>query len=72
MEYASVCRENKQTKSTLHMLDKATILTTIFTIVDDKMKGSAMIQQALKRPEPAPCLSDSKLSKQLAQSVFTF
>ncbi len=26
------------------MLDKATVLTTIFTIVDDTMKGSAMIQ----------------------------
>jgi hypothetical protein len=43
------------------MLDKATILTTIFTIVDDTMKGSAVIQQALKRPGPAPCLSDSEL-----------
>lgn len=43
------------------MLDKATILTTIFTIVDDTMKGSAVIQQALKRPGPAPRLSDSEL-----------
>src|ERR1700730_9466355 len=43
------------------MLDKATILTTIFTIIDDTMKGSAMIQQALERPGPAPHLSDSEL-----------
>src|SRR5205085_7259757 len=43
------------------MLDKATVLTTIFTRVDDTMKGSAMIQQALERPGPAPRLSDSEL-----------
>jgi Transposase DDE domain len=43
------------------MLDKATILTTLFTIVDDTMKGSPVIQQALKRPGPAPHLSDSEL-----------
>src|SRR3989440_2335673 len=43
------------------MLDKATILTTIFTIIDDTMKGSAMIQQVLKRPGPAPHLSDSEV-----------
>lgn len=43
------------------MLDKATVLTTLFTIVDDTMKGSAVIQQALKRPGPAPNLSDSEL-----------
>src|SRR5437762_11529716 len=43
------------------MLDKATILTTIFTIVDDTMKGSPMIQQAVERPGPAPHLSDSEL-----------
>ena len=43
------------------MLDKATVLTTIFTIVDDIMKGSAVIQHALKRPGPAPSLSDSEL-----------
>ena len=43
------------------MLDKATVLTTIFTIVDDTMKGSPMIQQALKRPGPAPRLSDSEV-----------
>ena len=43
------------------MLDKATVLTTIFTIVDDTMKGSAVIQHALDRPGPAPSLSDSEL-----------
>jgi hypothetical protein len=43
------------------MLDKATVLTTLFTIVDDTMKGSAVIQQALKRPGPAPRLSDSEV-----------
>ena len=43
------------------MLDKASVLTTIYTIVDDTMKGSAMIQQALERPGPAPQLSDSEL-----------
>jgi hypothetical protein len=43
------------------MLDKATVLTTLFTIVDDTMKGSAVIQDALKRPGPAPSLSDSEL-----------
>jgi hypothetical protein len=43
------------------MLDKATVLTTIFTIVDDTMKGSAVIQQALHRPGPVPKLSDSEL-----------
>ena len=43
------------------MLEKATVLTTLFTIVDDAMKGSAMIQQALERPGPAPHLSDSEV-----------
>src|SRR5947209_5339319 len=43
------------------MLDKATILTTIFTIIDDTMKGSAVIQHALNRPGPAPHLSDSEV-----------
>jgi Transposase DDE domain len=43
------------------MLDKATVLTTLFTIVDDTMKGSSMIQDALKRPGPAPQLSDSEV-----------
>jgi len=43
------------------MLEKATVLTTLFTIVADAMKGSAMIQQALERPGPAPHLSDSEV-----------
>jgi hypothetical protein len=43
------------------MRDLATVLTTLFTIVDDTMKGSAMIQDALKRPGPAPRLSDSEV-----------
>src|SRR5436853_7543156 len=43
------------------MLDKATVLTTLFTIVDDTMKGPTMIQDALKRPGPAPRLSDSEV-----------
>src|SRR5436309_15982908 len=43
------------------MLDKATVLSTLFTIVDDPMKGSAMIQDALKRPGPAPRLADSEV-----------
>ena len=43
------------------MLDKATVLTTMFTIVDDTMKGSAVIQQALERPGPAPRLTDSEV-----------
>src|SRR5436309_2258886 len=43
------------------MLNKATVLTTIFTIVDDTMKGSPMIQQTLQRPGPAPHLSGSEV-----------
>ncbi len=43
------------------MLDKATVLTTIFTIVDDTMKGLSVIKQALKRPGPAPKLTDSEV-----------
>lgn len=43
------------------MLDKATVLTRIFTRVDDTMKGSPVIQQALQRPGPAPQLCDSEL-----------
>src|SRR5881227_2407112 len=43
------------------MLDKAMVLTTLFTRVDDTMKGSPVIQHALKRPGPAPRLSDSEL-----------
>src|SRR5205085_10253526 len=43
------------------MLDKATVLTTIFSIVDNTTKGSAVIQHALERPGPAPKLSDSEV-----------
>ena len=43
------------------MLDKARVLSTLFTRVDDTMKGSSMIQDALKRPGPAPHLSDSEV-----------
>ena len=43
------------------MLEKAMVLTTLFTIVDDVMKGSAMLQDALKRPGPGPRLTDSEL-----------
>ena len=43
------------------MLEKATVLTTLFTIVDDVMKSSAVIQDALQRPGPAPKLTDSEL-----------
>ena len=43
------------------MLDKATVLTTIFTIVDDVMKGSSVIQKILDRPGPTPRLSDSEV-----------
>ena len=42
-------------------LDKATVLTTIFTIVDDAMKASPAIQQALRRPGIDPHLSDSEV-----------
>src|SRR5256885_6028400 len=43
------------------MLEKATVLTTLFTIVDDVMKGSTVIQEVLSRPGPAPSLSDSEV-----------
>lgn len=43
------------------MLDKATILTTIYTIVDDTMKASPTIQRALQRPGRQPRLSDSEV-----------
>src|ERR1700685_3527982 len=42
-------------------LDKALVLTTIYTIVDDAMKASPVIQEALDRPGPSPTLSDSEL-----------
>src|SRR5436309_15189316 len=43
------------------MLEKATVLTTLFTIVDDVMKGSKVIQEILSRPGSAPSLSDSEM-----------
>ncbi len=36
------------------MPEKATVLMILFTIVDDALKGSTVIQQALERPGPAP------------------
>ncbi len=42
-------------------LDKDTVLTTIFTIVDDAMKASPAIQQALRRPGKKPRLGDSEV-----------
>ena len=46
------------------MREKAMFLTTLFPIVDETMNGSAMIQDALKRPGPAPHLSDSEVITQ--------
>lgn len=40
---------------------KATVLTTIYTIVDDVLKGSKVMQEILDRPGPAPRLSDSEV-----------
>lgn len=42
-------------------LDKATVLTTIYTIVDETMEASPVIQQALVRPGPEPQLSDAEV-----------
>jgi hypothetical protein len=42
-------------------LDKATVLTTIFTITDEVMKASPTIMAASKRPGPCPALSDSEI-----------
>ena len=42
-------------------LDKATVLTTIFIIVDDAMKANPAIVTALQRPGPKPQLSDSEV-----------
>lgn len=42
-------------------LDKATVLTTTFTIVDDVMKVSGSIQAALRRPGRKPQLLDSEV-----------
>ena len=43
------------------MLNKATVLTTIFTIVDETMKATPGITKALRRPGRAPRLSDSEV-----------
>jgi hypothetical protein len=43
------------------MLDKATVLTTIFTITDDAIKASPVIQKALRRPGRDPKLSDAEV-----------
>lgn len=45
----------------MRMLDKTTVLTTIFTIVDDTMKASPAIQAALRRRGQKPKLSDSEV-----------
>jgi hypothetical protein len=54
-----LCFETNKESTT--MLDKATVLTTIYTIVDDVMKGSKVIQEILSRPGPAPSLCDSEV-----------
>jgi hypothetical protein len=46
---------------TTEVLDKATVLTTIFTIVDDIILGSPVIQAVLDRPGPPPNLRDSEV-----------
>lgn len=43
------------------MLDKAMVLTTLFPIIDETMKGSAVIEHVLRRPGPAPHLSESEV-----------
>lgn len=43
------------------MLCEATVLTTIYTIVDDAMKASPVIQATLRRPGPPPQLRDSEV-----------
>jgi hypothetical protein len=43
------------------MLDKATVLTTMFTITDEVMKASPVIGAALRRPGPSPQLADSEI-----------
>jgi hypothetical protein len=42
-------------------LDKATVLTTIFTITDEVMKASPGIVAALRRPGRVPQLTDSEI-----------
>lgn len=48
--------QNKQV-----VMDKATVLTTIYTLVDDAMKASPVVGRALDRPGPKPNLSDSEV-----------
>jgi hypothetical protein len=43
------------------MLDKATVLTTIFTITDEVMKASPVVGSTLRRPGPRPQLADSEI-----------
>lgn len=43
------------------MLDKASVLTTLFPRVDDTMKESAVIQHTIQRPGPVPQHSDSEV-----------
>jgi Transposase DDE domain len=43
------------------MLEKATVLTIIFTMIDDAMKASPTIQHALHRPGRPPHLTDSEV-----------
>jgi len=43
------------------MLDKATVLSTIFTIVDDATKGSRVLKRSWTARGPAPRLSDSEV-----------
>lgn len=44
----------------LKILDKNTILTTIYTIVDDALKGAA-IMKLLHRPRPKPDMNDAEV-----------
>jgi hypothetical protein len=43
------------------MLDKATVLATIFTISDEVMKASPVVCATLRRPGPVPQLTDSEI-----------
>ena len=56
--YSTLMFLEKQTRSVQVMLDKATVLTTIYTIVDDAIKESRVLQEILDRPGPDPRLSE--------------
>jgi hypothetical protein len=43
------------------MPDKATVLTTIFTITDEVLKASPVVRATLRRPGPMPRLTDSEI-----------